>query len=100
MPPVTAAVVLLLLLLAVAVPVAVRRRRGVGLERLMRCRDGHLFASTVVPGASIKAVRLGNVRFQRCPVGRHWTLVREVDDASLTPSEREAARSTHDLRVP
>ncbi len=76
------------------------RQRGQGFERIARCGRGHLFTSTVVPGASIKAIRLWNRRFQRCPVGGHWTLVEFVDPASLTPEEREAARSVHDARVP
>jgi hypothetical protein len=91
-----------LLLLAVAivvVPIASQRHGRAGYERIVRCRAGHLFASTVVPGASIKSVRLWNTRFQRCPVGRHWTLVRPVDEATLTPAERNAARSVHDARV-
>lgn len=91
---------LALAVVVVALVVASRRRGAAGFERILRCRAGHVFTSTVVPGASIKAVRLWNVRFQRCPVGRHWTLVREVDEASLTPAELEAARSAHDLRVP
>jgi len=86
------AVVLLALLLAA--------RSGPGTERIVRCGAGHLFTSTVIPGASLKAVRLGSVRFQRCPVGRHWAFVRRVDPASLTPDELASARSIHDVRIP
>jgi hypothetical protein len=45
-------------------------------------------------------VRLGRVRFQRCPIGRHWTLVQRVDVSTLTAEEIGAARSAHDVRVP
>ena len=86
------AVVVLALLLAT--------RAGGGTERIVRCGAGHLFTSTVIPGASLKAVRLGSVRFQRCPVGRHWAFVRRVDPASLTPDELASARSIRDVRLP
>jgi len=46
-----------------------------GADTLVRCRDGHLFRTTWVPGVSFNAIRLGPVRFQFCPVGRHWTFV-------------------------
>ncbi len=71
-----------------------------GVERIVRCSSGHLFTSTIVPGASFKAVRLGTIRFQRCPVGNHWTLVRQVDPSTLSGEEREAAARHHDVRIP
>ena len=88
-----------LALVVVAVPLA-RGRGAAGYERIVRCRAGHLFTSTVVPGASIKAVRLWNTRFQRCPVGHHWTLFRAVDEKSLSPAERDSARAVHDALCP
>ncbi len=90
----------ILVLLVLMAAVAVRSTGDHGIERIMRCRDGHLFTSTVIPGASIKAVRLGTMRFQRCPVGHHWTLVQPVDESTLTDDERAAARAHHDVRVP
>jgi hypothetical protein len=87
-------------LLIVVAAIALSLRGSGGPERIVRCRAGHLFTSTVVPGASIKAVRLGTVRFQRCPVGHHWTLVGRVDEATLTPDQLAAARSVHDVRLP
>lgn len=90
------AVVLLIVILAIALSA----RAAGGTERIARCRSGHLFTSTVVPGASIKAIRLGRVRFQRCPIGNHWTIVGWVDPATLTADELAAARSTHDTRLP
>ena len=98
-----------------------RRRRGfaigaaflaieaVGLRRktgrmagtvVVRCRAGHLFTTIWIPGASLKSVRLGWWRFQRCPVGRHWTLVTPVRESELGETERAAARQVHDARVP
>jgi hypothetical protein len=96
-PGLVIGVVVLAIVLAA---IALSLRRSGGTERIVRCRAGHLFTSTVVPGASLKAIRLGTVRFQRCPVGQHWTLVGGVDVSTLTPDELAAARSVHDVRVP
>lgn len=68
-------------------------------DQPVRCRDGHLFTTIWVPLASLKAVRLGDARFQRCPVGGHWTTVRRLAP-SAAPAELEAAAQVHDLRVP
>ena len=98
-----AAVGVLVVVIAVYVFVYVRaRHRGIqqGATRIARCSQGHLFTSTVIPGASIRAVRLGSERYQHCPVGDHWSLVRWVDPSSLTPEERAAAASVRDSRIP
>lgn len=71
-----------------------------GGETIVRCRDGHLFTTIWVPGASLKAVRLGMVRWQRCPVGKHWSFVSPVRDADLTGTQRQFAEQHHDVRVP
>ena len=87
---------------ATAVEAAVvSKRRGslLGMETVVRCRDGHLFTTFWIPGVSLKALRLGWWRFQRCPVGRHWSLVTPVDVASLSDHERELASQRHDVRV-
>ena len=92
--------VAVLAIVLTAVLIAGRAQTGAGFERIVRCRAGHLFTTTLVPGVSLKAVRLWNVRFERCPVGRHWTTVTPVDVSTLTPEEIEAARSRHDIRIP
>lgn len=78
------------------------RRRGTlfGANTVVRCRDGHLFTTIWIPGASVKALRLGWWRFQRCPVGGHWSLVTPVTTSELTEQEREFAALHHDLRLP
>ena len=48
----------------------------------------------------MKAARLGWWRFQRCPVGRHWTLVTPVRESELTEDELRIARETRDVRIP
>jgi hypothetical protein len=92
--------VLAAVVVLVTLPILRHRRSEPGFERIVRCRAGHLYTSTVVPGASLKAVRLGSTRFQWCPVGRHWTLTKVVDESSLTPVECDAARTVHDPPIP
>jgi len=48
----------------------------------------------------VKAVRLGPWRFQRCPVGKHWSLVTPVNMAELSEEDREFALSRRDTRLP
>ena len=42
---------------------------------VVRCRAGHLYTTLWIPGISVKALRFGWWRFQRCPVGHHFSLV-------------------------
>jgi hypothetical protein len=67
---------------------------------VVRCRDGHLFSTIWVPAVSIKALRLGPWRVQRCPVGRHWALVTPVARDELSPDELGQALATRDSRLP
>jgi hypothetical protein len=82
--------------------VVVARRRGYlfGANTVVRCRSGHLFTTLWVPGASVKALRLGWWRFQRCPVGRHWSLVTPARASDLTEEERQLAAQNRDGRIP
>lgn len=65
-----------------------------------RCSRQHLFRTLWLPGASLKALRLGGRRFQRCPVDAHWGLVRLVREADLSEAERRLAREHRDLPLP
>lgn len=80
----------------------VARRRGslLAVDTVVRCRDGHLFTTWWIPGASLKSVRLGWWRLQRCPVGRHWSLVTAARTAQLTEDEKGEAARCHDARIP
>jgi hypothetical protein len=91
-----------LLVGGVAAEALAMRARGypMGGNLVVRCRRGHLFTTLWIPGASVKAVRMGWVRFQWCPVGRHWSLVTPVKDAELSTKEERRARASHDLHVP
>ena len=82
---------------------------AVGIRRLgypvagnvvVRCRDGHLFTTIWIPGASFKSFRLGWWRLQRCPVGGHWSLVTPVRRTDLTPEEQRFADASKDIRIP
>lgn len=80
----------------------IARRRGyrLGGNVVVRCRKGHLFTTIWIPGVSVKSLRLGWLRLQRCPVGRHWTLVRPVREVDLSKAERRSAAKHHDVRLP
>ncbi|MFY9914499.1 MAG: hypothetical protein WAK18_07535 [Nocardioidaceae bacterium] len=86
----------------IAAGTAVARRLGyrLGGRVTVRCRQGHLFTTIWVPGASFKSVRLGWFRLQRCPVGNHWSLVVPVRETELTERERAAAAAHPDIRIP
>ena len=80
--------------------VARRMGYGVGGNVVVRCRHGHLFTTIWIPGASLKSVRLGWWRIQRCPVGHHWSLVSPVRESDLTEDERRVAHEHRDARIP
>lgn len=80
--------------------VLVRRAGKIGGDVIVRCRRGHHFTTLWVPGASVKALRLGWWRMQWCPVGRHWALVTPADAATMDDDVRAAASAVHDLRLP
>jgi hypothetical protein len=90
--------------LAVRVVVLARRMHDSGYrlggDVVVRCRDGHLFTTIWIPFVSLKAVRLGWVRWQYCPVGEHWTFVVPVRDSDLTDAQRRFAEQHHDRRLP
>lgn len=98
--------VLIIVLVAVVVllvtQTVVARRAGykVGGSTVVRCAKGHIFTTTWVPGVSLKAVRLGLVRFQRCPVGHHWSLVTPINEADLTDEQKRVAAENRDTRIP
>jgi hypothetical protein len=72
----------------------------VGGKTVVRCRRGHLFTTIWIPGASIKSIRLGWWRIQRCPVGRHWSIVVPVKEANLSSRELRRAHEARDVPVP
>lgn len=86
----------------IVVEIVTMRLRGyrVGVNVIVRCQEGHLFTTIWLPGGSLKSIRLGWWRFQRCPVGGHWSFVTPVKDSDLTEEARETAGEHKDIRVP
>jgi hypothetical protein len=81
--------------------IATKLRAGrVGGNVVVRCHEAHLFTTIWVPGASIKSLRFGWWRLQRCPVGRHWSIVTPVKEADLTGRQRRGASRHRDIRIP
>lgn len=80
----------------------VARWRGYrfGTNLVVRCRQGHLSTTIWIPGISFKSLRLGWWRFQRCPVGRHWSIVTPVREADLSDDDRQLAFERRDIRIP
>jgi hypothetical protein len=94
-----AAVLGLLAFVVEAVTVWLRAGR-LGGNVAVRCRDGHVYTTIWIPGASVKSARLGPWRLQRCPVGGHWSSVTPVKESELNPWQRRSARAHKDIRVP
>jgi hypothetical protein len=101
-PKATAFLIAVIVIFLVGSTVVARRKgySGMGGNTTVRCREGHLFTTIWVPGASIKSVRLGWARLQYCPVGRHWTLVTPVKDSDLSDEEKRVAAENRDIRIP
>ncbi|HEY7271842.1 MAG TPA: hypothetical protein VH502_03835 [Actinoplanes sp.] len=95
---------LAVVILAVVATRAARMSRSQGYrfgrDVIVRCRDGHLFTTTWLPMMSFKAIRIGLVRIQHCPVGNNVTAVRLMRDEDLTPAQRLEAGRHQDSGVP
>jgi hypothetical protein len=101
-----------LLLLGALVILAVITRRGLrratpdlsdytfGDNVVVRCSEGHLFTTTWIPMMSFKAIRLGLVGFQYCPLCDHATFITPVRNSELTDRERHIAEQHHDGLLP
>jgi hypothetical protein len=90
-------VVLATVAVVVVVVNVIVRHKGYAIpgRTVVRCSKGHLFRTTWIEGGSLKAVRLGPLaRYQRCPVGKHWAVVRPVKDEDLTDDERRVLDDT------
>jgi hypothetical protein len=73
---------------------------NLGTNTIVRCRQGHLFTTIWIPGVKLKELDLVVARVQRCPVGKHRSLVVPVREADLTEAERQFAREHRDIRIP
>jgi len=66
---------------------------------VVRCQEGHLFRTLWIPGVSLKALRFGWWRVQRCPVGHHWSVVTPVKESELSQRQRRTADRHRDIRI-
>jgi hypothetical protein len=66
----------------------------------VRCSRGHLYTTIWMPYASVKGVRLGWKRWQRCPVGKHWSVTTRLDPATTSAEDLAEAARVHDWPVP
>jgi hypothetical protein len=85
-------VVLVVALLSVLLLNVVMRRKGYSIpgKTVVRCSKGHLFTTTWIEGGSLRAVKLGPTRrYQHCPVGKHWSVIRPVKDEDLSDADRQ-----------
>lgn len=92
----------LIFLASILVEPILMKLRGypIGGNLVVRCRRGHLFTTLWIPGVSVKAFRFGWWRVQRCPVGRHWSVVTPVRESDLSARERRRASQVRDIRIP
>lgn len=101
--PIAIATGVLVLVFALLAVITVKGRKagyGFGGRTYARCSKGHLFTTIWVPGASLKAIRLGWKRAQWCPVGHHFAVVTPLKESDLTPEERLEAESHPDASIP
>jgi hypothetical protein len=70
-----------------------------GEQTVVRCCAHHLFTTNWTPDSGFTVGRYGPLRFERCPVTRHWSLVTPVGVEQLTEEQREAAAAFHDTRL-
>ncbi len=71
-----------------------------GYWRVMRCKQGHLFETPFLPLVSLKAVKLPQGRFQRCPVDGRWGICELQFTADLSEDELEQARQHRTSPLP
>jgi len=70
-----------------------------GSRTVVKCSGGGYYETIWVPLVSLKAIRLGAKRFQRCPIHRKWEMTQRVRDDELTPQIRQAAAQYRDSGV-
>ena len=102
-PPLPVSLLIAAAAIAFVVWFALRLRRSAAdgsAEVVVRCRAGHVFRTVWVPFISFKAIRLGPLRLQYCPVGEHLTFVTPVDPARLSEFERQSAALHDDGGMP
>lgn len=73
---------------------------GTGTHHLSRFRQKRQADRPVLSLRSLSIeVGVGNRRFPRCPVGRHWSTVTRLGPATADPAELAKAAGHHDIRI-
>lgn len=67
---------------------------------IVRCSQGALYSTIWWRWGSFKAIRLGSLRVQRCPIHRRWEKTWRADVDELTAAELASARSVVDSSIP
>ena len=67
---------------------------------IVQCSQGHYFSTIWIPLVSLKSIRLGDRRLQKCPVCHHFRTVVRVPPETLSPEELNEAQQRKDSRLP
>lgn len=67
---------------------------------IVQCSQGHYFSTIWIPFVSLKAIRLGEHRVQKCPVCHRFRSVVQVSADQLSAEELRAAEALKDSRLP
>ena len=77
-----------------------RRTSAKGSDTVVRCCAHHLFTTSWAADSGFTVGRYGPMRFERCPVTRHWSLVTPARTDELTEEQQQAGAAFHGARVP
>ena len=96
-PPLWIALVIIVAVVLLKVVVGKSRgRSALASKVVVRWSQGHLFTTTWSSLGSFTSIRLGSARFQHCPVGHHWSLVKSVSDSDLTDEDSRTVEQGRD----
>jgi len=68
--------------------------------KIVQCSQGHYFSTIWMPFGSLKAIRLGDRRIQKCPLCHRFRSVVQVEPDQLTEEELTAAKNLKDSKIP
>jgi hypothetical protein len=71
-----------------------------GKNTIVKCGKGELYTTIWIPGGSLKAIRWGMIRYQWCPVGKHFSSARIMRASDLSNEEIAIAGQVHDIYIP
>ena len=77
-----------------------KRGYAFGRDVVVQCSGGHYYTTIWIPGVSFKAIRWGTIRYQHCPVGKHWAATRLVNPQDVSEEIKVSAAKFHDVQIP